>query len=55
MRHGAASLQCDLMDSDAREDIPMADTVAFLSSPLLPLPLASIKGRGGQPSRGLAI
>jgi hypothetical protein len=60
-RHGAAPLQCVLTDSDAREDISVADTVTlllFLVTLLLflflPPPLVSIKGRGGQPSQGLA-
>jgi hypothetical protein len=52
-QHRATPLQCVLMDSDAREDIPAADTVALLLFPFLPFPLASIKWRGGQPSQGL--
>jgi hypothetical protein len=37
-----------------RGDISAGDIVTLLLFPFLPLPLASIKGRGGQPSEGLA-
>jgi hypothetical protein len=53
-QRSAASLQCVLTDSDTREDISVADTVTLLLFPFLPLPLAPVKGRGGQPSQGLA-
>jgi hypothetical protein len=41
------------MDSDAREDISVTDTITRIFFPLVTPPLASIKGRGGQPLQGL--
>jgi hypothetical protein len=52
-RRSAAPLQCAMTDSDAREDIPAAKHCNFSLISLVALPLASIKGRGGQPSQGL--
>jgi hypothetical protein len=42
------------MDSDTREDISGTDVVTLIFFPLVAPPLASIKGRGGQLSQGLA-
>jgi hypothetical protein len=50
-----ALLQCVLTDSDARRDVPVTKHCnSYFLSPCAP-PLASIKGRGGQPLQGLDL